>query len=359
LLLSIAGLAAVAGAIGAIMSEGDEAWWILAFGCIPLALYLPAAWVIAGFVDSDSKVDPAAEVTTATQVEIMILAERWPRFWARMADTWIEISLLGLSLGAVAPQIVSHEAFAGPGGDQLLGVLMLPFALVLDAAIVAFFGNSLGKFVAGIRVADIRGQRIEFRAAFARNLRLWPAGLALGVPIANLFTFYRGSRTLLDNQLVSWDIETGTRVYAARSSLVRTCLAAGIVLVVAFGLAAVNVRNNSPDAIARASVDAVNAMGSRMIDDETRLDGAETGGANGDEIRYNYTFVNVSTATHDLDVVRGWIQDNMVAVVTKETCDDPQMRTVLRAGVSLSYRYFDADGISLGEVPVSSWSCPN
>lgn len=144
------------------------------------------------------------------------LATPWPRAFARIFDIWWESILIGGAAGFLLGQYSSaylHWANQ-PNSDYLFGLVLLPFVLLFDAVVFRFTGNTPGKAMLGIRVASLRGTPLEFGQYLRRNLTLWWSGLALGIPLANLFTLWRQEKRLRNGQQTSYDEEIGSRVWS-------------------------------------------------------------------------------------------------------------------------------------------------
>ena len=137
------------------------------------------------------------------------LASPWRRWCARLFDLWWECMLIGMVLGMVAGLFAPGllDMIDSPGGDKLLGLAMLPPALLLDAALMAYFGNTPGKALLGLRVGLVDGRPVSFVQLCWRNLGVWAAGLGLGLPLVNLFTMARQHRRLVSGQAASYDEE--------------------------------------------------------------------------------------------------------------------------------------------------------
>jgi uncharacterized RDD family membrane protein YckC len=150
------------------------------------------------------------------------LATRWPRFFARIFDVWWEILLVSVVLGAVLGRYSAGfvEWINGPGASQLLGILCLPIALILDAFLYRVAGNTPGKALLGLKVGTLDGKPLSLTQYINRNFAMWASGLALGLPLVNLFTMANQSRRLGKGQQASYDEPTGFRVRSRPSSWV-------------------------------------------------------------------------------------------------------------------------------------------
>lgn len=165
------------------------------------------------------------------------MASPWKRWCARMFDLWWETMLVGFAAGYVLGQ--TSPAFLrwldAPGGGKLFGILCVPLALLLDAALHAIAGNTPGKAMLGLHVGLVDGRRLGFVQQVWRNLGLWTRGLGLGIPLVTLVAMGRQHRYVKEGQPASYDGE-GFRVRAkpigwvrqAGFGLVFACLFAGM-----------------------------------------------------------------------------------------------------------------------------------
>ena len=173
------------------------------------------------------------------------MASRWPRFFARIFDSWWEVLLVQFLLGAVLGRYsaVFVEWINSPGVSYLFGILCLPGALIMDAAIYRLIGNTPGKALLGLKVGLLDASTLSFGQYLGRNFLIWVKGLALGVPLVNLFTMVYQSRRLRKGRETSYDESAGYQVRAKPIGWMRK-LSFGILFL---GLFAVIVALNSMD----------------------------------------------------------------------------------------------------------------
>ena len=180
---------------------------------------------------------PAADVTAPR-------TGRWRRYWARMFDIWWESILV---TGVLLAVLVAWSPAGGKvPGDYLspyvLGVAVLPLALLLDVAVFGVFGNTPGKALLGLHVTDEQGSALRTGQYFGRNVGVWMSGLCLGLPLASFFSLVYQAHNVGKTGHTSYDEATGYQVLRARTGVFKPALfvfLAGCVIVVAGILAAV------------------------------------------------------------------------------------------------------------------------
>jgi hypothetical protein len=68
-----------------------------------------------------------------------------------------------------------------------IGLVAVFLGMLVNAVVIAIFGNSLGKAIFGIQVFEIGSdRRLSFGSALKRELKVWIFGLGLGFPIVTL-----------------------------------------------------------------------------------------------------------------------------------------------------------------------------
>lgn len=150
-------------------------------------------------------------------------AKAWPRFFARMFDLWWESILIGMLSAIVLALIIPNFAvwISKPGSETLFGILIMPIALIFDAALYSLAGNTPGKMLLGLKVTRLGGIPLEFGEYFSRNMSVWFSGLALGLPLINLFTMANQHRRLSKGESASYDYDSNYKVLAQPPSGLR------------------------------------------------------------------------------------------------------------------------------------------
>lgn len=144
-------------------------------------------------------------VTEISDPAASLASHPFPRFLARAIDILFFGQLLAMALGAWA--IVYAPSFflefiVKYGG--VTTVLILPVAFLVMALCMTLTGTTPGKAIVGVRVPVPPGRnRLWFY--LKRELKVWSAGLGIGILIAALYTASRQYRRLVSGRPASYD----------------------------------------------------------------------------------------------------------------------------------------------------------
>jgi len=317
-------------------------------------------------VASDSTLPAApAAVGGATSLDP---ATPWRRYWARSVDLTVSSLLVGVLLAAIRPGLLA-QLNAPTGREWIILVLLLPFALAMDALVYWALGNTPGKAMAGIKVLQEGGARPPGALAYlGRNFGVYVFGLGLGLPLIGLLTLIYGYRRAAAGEIAMWDRLSGSRAYALSAAEARTWVTAGVYVagVTALFAFALNAQlNRSRYTAGRApapvlqqelvqAANRVNAGSPRMIDRITRLDGAYAGP--GSLFTYDYTVTNIRVSLLP-DTTLQRLRWRLSANVRQAVCAGNDLKPMLRAGVIVRFYYRDQDGQELALVSLASADC--
>ena len=295
-------------------------------------------------------------------------ATPWRRYWARFIDITVGMFLVAMMTGAIRPSLAGHLN-AAVGARWVVLVLLLPFALVIDAGIYRALGNTPGKAIAGIKVLTEDGRRLLSAPAYlGRNFGVYFFGLGLGLPLVSLFTLIYGYRRAAAGEMSTWDRLSASRVHALSGDTLRTWLAAGVYLLGATGVFALGLHTQHRESTYAAhhapapilqqeltqAANGVNAAAPKMIDRITRLDGAHVGP--GSLFTYEYTLTNMRL--HEISpVILATLRWRLSAHVRQAVCSGTALKPMLTTGTTVRFHYRDREGQSLVMVSVSSADC--
>ena len=123
-----------------------------------------------------------------------VIASPWLRLGARHVDLFIEL-LLSIIIMTCSIEIFTRffSTIFEDSSDIIyllivlsIIIITLLIMLILDIIIYMLLGNSLGKWLFGIRVVHLSGNCLNYKEYIKRNYNVFLEGLILLIPIANL-----------------------------------------------------------------------------------------------------------------------------------------------------------------------------
>lgn len=162
----------------------------------------------------------------------------WRRGFARLLDTIINGNIVLVVLlflfYAAAPEPASNliKVFNNPGNELWGSILTWFLAIPLNTIFIGLTGLSLGKWLFGVRILNSEGGVIGMSKAFYREFSVWAAGVALGIPLLNLFAADHAMKDLKANGVTSWDKSANIQVVHREAGPVQFIL--GLVGVITF-----------------------------------------------------------------------------------------------------------------------------
>ena len=151
------------------------------------------------------------------------LAGRWRRWAARMLDFTLESIFVGVVVVIVAELggfslNVSSNLIPSTGSEFFFDILICFFAFLLDSLIYAIFGNTLGKWLFGVKaVMQLDKSSLTGFYYLTRNMYIYAFVFCFGAPVIKLITFayqqqrvYEGKPTTYDEKLQVMSITHNT-----------------------------------------------------------------------------------------------------------------------------------------------------
>jgi uncharacterized RDD family membrane protein YckC len=147
----------------------------------------------------------------------------WRRFFARQIDLWFFVVALVFALEFFAKGSSStlDKLFENNAIASAISVLML---IPVEAFFLGMFGTTLGKALYGISVRQESGEPLRLGQTVWRSFAVAFRGMAIGIPLLNLFTLYSAYKSLLKDSVTSWDKEGGFAVQHSRLGFFRIVL---------------------------------------------------------------------------------------------------------------------------------------
>lgn len=147
------------------------------------------------------------------------LPRPWIRYFARMLDLNLFAILIGLFSFITFPEFTNRLK----NNWSILGALIffLPLMVLFEAIIIAIFGNTPGKAILNIKIANRAGENLNFTEALKRVFYLYIHGLGMGMPILSQLTCLQQYFKLKKDGKTSWDKKFNYSITHSRISTLR------------------------------------------------------------------------------------------------------------------------------------------
>ncbi len=162
--------------------------------------------------------------------ESCTFAHPFVRYGARLVDMCIWLLLVNLLFRAgfgIDPML---SPTLGYGWVSLVYLCMLIFEPVM----LHFFGTTPGKFIFGIFILNKDNEKMSFKEAYIRSVRLFRYGFGFLIPFYNFYRLFRSYASCRRGELLPWDI--GTTIKRPEKTLPRHVIVF-ILIVMAFSSA--------------------------------------------------------------------------------------------------------------------------
>jgi uncharacterized RDD family membrane protein YckC len=146
----------------------------------------------------------------------------WFRYLARRVDYQI-ITFLAIAI----PYPSTFPAGLYP---LMVSMILLLIWVFVEAALLASWGTTPGKWLLGITVRTAEGEKLTYRAALQRSLAVWSLGLACGFTPITYLTLCNAAADLTSFGVTSWDQKGGYVVTHEHRSRIYIVLAIGFLV---------------------------------------------------------------------------------------------------------------------------------
>jgi uncharacterized RDD family membrane protein YckC len=147
----------------------------------------------------------------------------WHRWLARMLDVGCFGGLMGMVMGAVAPDVLLGA------NDIALNLMLLALWVPVETLLISAYGTTPGKALLRIRVTNADGHSLPPGTALERSFQVWMGGLGFGVPLVSLITMVMAYNRLEKQGSTAWDHALGVRVAQRHVGVGRWMFIAAIV----------------------------------------------------------------------------------------------------------------------------------
>lgn len=133
------------------------------------------------------------------------LVRPWRRFFARYCDYILYCSIMGNLMYYVAPQF-TMDFIERYSVYVLITILLLSWSFI-EATLLSNFGSTIGKRLLNISVCNLLSNKLTYKLALKRSLKVFWLGMGLGIPAlniaANIYSYYIVKR----DSVTTWDRE--------------------------------------------------------------------------------------------------------------------------------------------------------
>ncbi len=140
----------------------------------------------------------------------------WKRYIARDIDITICILLIEF-VWIVLLHRISTESNLEEYLFAFFGLLLMLF---LEPLCISHFGTTPGKYIFGITISNLNGERLTYKEAFQRTCKVLLWGYGLNIPFFNLYRLYQSRAEYLENRCTRWDFQLFDYQIPERKSVV-------------------------------------------------------------------------------------------------------------------------------------------
>lgn len=132
----------------------------------------------------------------------------WRRYFARHIDLmfygiiWTFIELFILRLGTEQ----------GVGQNLMSLLISIGLMLLIEPILLMTAGTTLGKWLFGLRVRDLNGDKLSHREGFERTWSIIKVGMGFGIPFYTLYRSYKSYSTCKDRRLCEWELDYSYKI---------------------------------------------------------------------------------------------------------------------------------------------------
>jgi len=130
-----------------------------------------------------------------------VVGHPWRRLLARSLDQ----SLYGILWAAIHYFVFWWHPPNNFLYNLLDSYILIAIMVVVEPALLTFWGTTPGKFIFGLEIRNTDGSRLTYSQGFSRMLGVVAKGLGYGIPIYSMVRCWRSSEATLQGETLSWD----------------------------------------------------------------------------------------------------------------------------------------------------------
>lgn len=138
----------------------------------------------------------------------------WARYFARAFD----LGLYALLLMIVTRWLLRWNTPEGLAASLLFNYAKIGLMLLFEPILLRYWGTTPGKWIFGMKVRGVNGQKLTWADAMGRTLSVFRTGMGYGVPVYQLYRAYVCYSACREREL-AWDEENDSVILAPRDRI--------------------------------------------------------------------------------------------------------------------------------------------
>ena len=161
----------------------------------------------------------ADDVTEAVAEEPEAIAEDgyaafaagiYPRPVLRYFARNIDLAIWMLIMDTFCRLVLGFDPLSNVSVFSVWPYFLIVVMLAVEPVFLHFFGTTPGKWITGVKITDLKGEKLSWGAAYLHSFRILRFGLGFMIPIYNVFRLIRCFIDCRYGHILPWDF--GTRV---------------------------------------------------------------------------------------------------------------------------------------------------
>lgn len=155
---------------------------------------------------------PTDDKSGSDDAEVIKKPQPWVRYWARLLDMQIFLSISLIPIGFLSIPIVGFTST----NFLLMLLFIFLFSVFLEASVIAIFGNTPAKALLRTKIRDRKDKGLSFTEALKRSFYVAIVGNAFYLPLLCLVPWLWQYKKLTREGKTSWDNRFGFNVVHSR-----------------------------------------------------------------------------------------------------------------------------------------------
>lgn len=144
-----------------------------------------------------NEIEEAIDVNNKTAT----VTHPWRRHFARSLD----LSVYGVIWGYISLLILRWSPGSNIFRSLFDSYIIIGLMLIIEPLLLSTWGTTLGKWVFGLLIRNVNGEKLTYRQAYQRTLGVFCNGMGYYIPIYSLIREYKCYVTCQDEKPLSWE----------------------------------------------------------------------------------------------------------------------------------------------------------